>query len=102
MILTALDVQVDLLVAEAEGRATLAGGLQRHVPGCALLARIRCAYAKRDARPEHQRVLTKDPLKLLLATCDASLLVKRDRTLLLFGWHHRRAPPPQPGYRATR
>ena len=51
-----------------------------------LLARTRRAYAQRGARPKRQRALTKDPLQLLLATCDASLKGKRDRALLLFGW----------------
>jgi integrase len=51
-----------------------------------LLARTRRAYAQRGARPKRQRALTKDPLQLLLATCDASLRGKRDRALLLFAW----------------
>ena len=51
-----------------------------------LLARTRRAYAQRGARPKRQRALTKDPLQLLLATCDESLKGKRDRALLLFGW----------------
>lgn len=51
-----------------------------------LLARTRRAYAQRGARPKRQRALTKDPLQLLLATCDESVKGKRDRALLLFGW----------------
>ncbi|SEB22614.1 site-specific integrase [Variovorax sp. YR216] len=51
-----------------------------------LLARTRRAYAQRGARPKRQRALTKDPLQLLLATCDESLKGKRDRALLVFGW----------------
>jgi hypothetical protein len=51
-----------------------------------LLARTRRAYAQRGARPKRQRALTKDPLQLLLATCDESLRGKRDRALLLFAW----------------
>ena len=51
-----------------------------------LLARTRRAYAQRGARPKRQRALTKDPLQLLLATCDDSLKGKRDRALLLFAW----------------
>ncbi|SDC43941.1 hypothetical protein SAMN05444679_10370 [Variovorax sp. CF079] len=50
------------------------------------LARTRRAYAQRGARPKRQRALTKDPLQLLLATCDESLRGKRDRALLLFAW----------------
>jgi hypothetical protein len=51
-----------------------------------LLARTRRAYAQRGARSKRQRALTKDPLQLLLATCDESLRGKRDRALLLFAW----------------
>jgi integrase len=51
-----------------------------------LLARTRRAYAQRGARPKRQRALTKEPLQLLLATCDDSLRGKRDRALLLFAW----------------
>lgn len=51
-----------------------------------LLARTRRAYAQRGARTKRQRALTKDPLQLLLATCDDSHKGKRDRALLLFGW----------------
>ncbi|SFN51981.1 site-specific integrase [Variovorax sp. OV329] len=51
-----------------------------------LLARTRRAYAQRGAAPKRQRALTKDPLQLLLATCDESLAGKRDRALLLFAW----------------
>ena len=75
------------------GRATpgVPGG-QKLANPCAdplvreLLARTRRAYAQRGARPKRQRALTKDPLQLLLATCDASLRGKRDRALLLFAW----------------
>jgi integrase len=51
-----------------------------------LLARTRRAYAQRGAVPKRQRALTKDPLQLLLATCDESLRGRRDRALLLFAW----------------
>lgn len=51
-----------------------------------LLARTRRAYAQRGAAPKRQRALTKDPLQLVLATCDESLCGKRDRALLLFAW----------------
>ncbi|MEJ8850880.1 site-specific integrase [Variovorax rhizosphaerae] len=51
-----------------------------------LLGRTRRAYAQRGARPHKQRALTKDPLQLVLATCDDTLRVKRDRALLLFAW----------------
>lgn len=51
-----------------------------------LLARTRRAYAQRGAVPKRQRALTKDPLQLVLATCDDSLQGQRDRALLLFAW----------------
>jgi len=51
-----------------------------------LLSRTRKAYAKRGELPKKKDALTKDPLKLLLATCDDSLRGKRDRALLLFAW----------------
>jgi len=51
-----------------------------------LLSRTRKAYAKRGELPRKKDALTKDPLKLLLATCDDSLRGKRDRALLLFAW----------------
>ncbi|QRR32433.1 site-specific integrase [Hydrogenophaga sp. YM1] len=51
-----------------------------------LLSRTRKAYAKRGELPQKKDALTKDPLKLLLATCDDSLRGKRDRALLLFAW----------------
>lgn len=51
-----------------------------------LLSRTRKAYAKRGELPKKQDALTKDPLQLLLATCDDSLKGKRDRALLLFAW----------------
>ncbi|MEJ8850158.1 site-specific integrase [Variovorax rhizosphaerae] len=51
-----------------------------------LLGRTRRAYAQRGARPHKQRALTKDPLQLVLATCDETLRGKRDRALLLFAW----------------
>jgi integrase len=37
-------------------------------------------------RTHKQRALTKDPLQLVLATCDDTLRGKRDRALLLFAW----------------
>ena len=51
-----------------------------------LLARTRRAYAQRGVRTHKQRALTKDPLQLVLATCDDTLRGKRDRALLLFAW----------------
>lgn len=51
-----------------------------------LLSRTRKAYAKRGARPVKKEALTKDPLELILTTCDDSLRGKRDRALLLFAW----------------
>lgn len=51
-----------------------------------LLSRTRKAYAKRGALPHKKDALTKDPLHLMLASCDDSLRGKRDRALLLFAW----------------
>ncbi len=51
-----------------------------------LLSRTRKAYAKRGALPRKKSALTKDPLQVVLATCDESLRGKRDRALLLFAW----------------
>ena len=51
-----------------------------------LLSRTRKAYAKRGALPQKKDALTRDPLNLLLATCDKSLRGQRDRALLLFAW----------------
>jgi len=76
----------------ASGGSSHAASDQKLVNPCAdplvreLLARTRRAYAQRGARPKRQRALTKDPLQLLLATCDDTLRGKRDRALLLFAW----------------
>jgi len=51
-----------------------------------LLSRTRKAYAKRGAMPNKKDALTKDPLQLMLASCDDSLRGLRDRALLLFAW----------------
>lgn len=51
-----------------------------------LLSRTRKAYAKRGVLPNKKDALTKDPLQLMLASCDDSLRGKRDRALLLFAW----------------
>ena len=51
-----------------------------------LLSRTRKAYAKRGVLPVKKEALTKDPLELMLATCDDSLRGRRDRALLLFAW----------------
>ena len=51
-----------------------------------LLSRIRKAYAKRGVLPNKKDALTKDPLQLILASCDDSLRGRRDRALLLFAW----------------
>jgi integrase len=51
-----------------------------------LLSRTRKAYVKRGELPQRKAALTKDLLRELLATCDASLRGKRDRALLLFAW----------------
>jgi len=51
-----------------------------------LLSHTRKAYAKRGELPKKKAALTKDPLQLVLATCDDSVKGKRDRALLLFAW----------------
>ncbi|MDB5778860.1 MAG: phage integrase family protein [Polaromonas sp.] len=51
-----------------------------------LLSRTRKAYAKRGVQPNKKDALTKDPLQLMLASCDDSLRGRRDRALLLFAW----------------
>ena len=51
-----------------------------------LLSRIRKAYAKRGVLPNKKDALTKDPLQLILASCEDSLRGRRDRALLLFAW----------------
>jgi integrase len=51
-----------------------------------LLSRTRKAYAKRGVLPNKKDALTKDPLQLMLASCDDSLRGRRDRALLLFAW----------------
>ena len=51
-----------------------------------LLSRTRKAYAKRGVLAVKKQALTRDPLELMLATCDDSLRGMRDRALLLFAW----------------
>lgn len=51
-----------------------------------LLSRTRKAYAKRGVQPNKKDALTKDPLQLMLDSCDDSLRGLRDRALLLFAW----------------
>lgn len=51
-----------------------------------LLSRVRRAYARRGGAVHQQDALTREPLERLLATCDDSLIGKRDRALLLFAW----------------
>ncbi|CAN7331492.1 site-specific integrase [Rhizobacter sp. LjRoot28] len=51
-----------------------------------LLAKTRRAYAKRGALPHKKPALTRDPLELMLETCDTSLSGLRDRALLLFAF----------------
>lgn len=51
-----------------------------------LMTRTRSAYAKRGVRQACKDALTREPLEQLLATCDDSLIGKRDRALLLFAW----------------
>lgn len=58
----------------------------REAPVSELLARTRRAYAARGARARPKAALVREPLELILATCDDSLRGKRDRALLLFAW----------------
>lgn len=51
-----------------------------------LLARTRRAYAARGARGRRAPALVREPLELMLDTCDDSLRGTRDRALLLFAW----------------
>lgn len=51
-----------------------------------LLSRTRRAYAARGARGRRAPALVREPLQLMLDTCDASLRGTRDRALLLFAW----------------
>jgi integrase len=51
-----------------------------------LLRNVRRSYAARGVMPTQQSALTKEPLELVLATCDDSPRGKRDRALLLFAW----------------
>jgi hypothetical protein len=51
-----------------------------------LLSKTRRAYAKRGELPQKKDALTRDPLDLLLATCDASLRGKRDRATPAYQW----------------
>jgi integrase len=51
-----------------------------------ILAKARRAHAKRGDIARGKPALTKEPLERLLATCDESLVGKRDRALLLFAW----------------
>lgn len=51
-----------------------------------LLSRTRRGYAKRGALPVKKPALTREPLELLLETCDHSLTGLRDRALLLFAF----------------
>ncbi|MFZ3117070.1 MAG: site-specific integrase [Variovorax sp.] len=51
-----------------------------------LLSSVRRSYASRGVTPTQQSALTKEPLELVLATCDDSVRGKRDRALLLFAW----------------
>lgn len=51
-----------------------------------LMTRTRSAYARRGVRPARKDALTREPLEQILATCDDTLIGKRDRALLLFAW----------------
>lgn len=51
-----------------------------------LLSRTRRAYAARGARGKRAPALVREPLQLMLDTCDDSLRGTRDRALLLFAW----------------
>lgn len=58
----------------------------RHPAVSELLSRTRRAYATRGSRSTPKAALVKEPLEMVLATCDDSLRGKRDRALLLFAW----------------
>ena len=51
-----------------------------------LLSRTRRAYAARGARGRRAPALVREPLELMLETCDETLRGTRDRALLLFAW----------------
>src|SRR6185437_12046902 len=51
-----------------------------------LIAAARRAYAHRGRSPSRPVAATRAVMDALLATCDNSLVGKRDRALLLFGW----------------
>jgi len=51
-----------------------------------LLSRTRRAYAARGARARRTPALVREPLEMMLETCDDSLRGTRDRALLLFAW----------------
>ena len=51
-----------------------------------LLAKTRRAYARRGVAPAKKEALTREPLQVMLATCDDTLRGIRDRALLLFAW----------------
>lgn len=51
-----------------------------------LLSKTRRGYAKRGALPRKKPALTREPLEVLLATCDDSLTGLRDHALLLFAF----------------
>lgn len=51
-----------------------------------LLTMTRRAYGKRGELPDKKQALTREPLVVVLETCDDSLRGKRDRALLLFAW----------------
>lgn len=51
-----------------------------------LLSRTRRAYAARGARGRRAPALVREPLQLMLDTCNDTLRGTRDRALLLFAW----------------
>ncbi|MDB5970095.1 MAG: integrase [Hydrocarboniphaga sp.] len=51
-----------------------------------LISRAKRAAAKRGEMPTKKTAATREPLEMMLATCDGSLQGIRDRALLLFAW----------------
>jgi len=51
-----------------------------------LIKRIKRAYAARGQGKRPKKAVPREPLEAMLATCDDTLLGKRDRALLLFAW----------------
>lgn len=73
------------VLAKAHTLRELANPLE-HPAVRELLKHVRRAYATRGHRQRPKKALPRAPLEAMLATCDDSLLGRRDRALLLFGW----------------